>query len=142
MQACRKDTIGGDILPEIVAANQALWGGTARKFVRIDIIRDQLPAADLVLCRDCFVHLSNAEVLEAVRNITNGSIEYLLTTTFPECDENVDIVTGDWRVINLQLPPFNFPAPELIINEECTESDGMFADKSLALWKVGNMRRT
>jgi hypothetical protein len=62
-----------------------------------------------------------------------------MTTTFTECEENVDIVTGDWRIINLQIPPFSLPEPVLILNEECTEGDGTYADKSLGLWKISDL---
>jgi hypothetical protein len=59
-----------------------------------------------------------------------------LTTTFPGCASNEDIVTGDWRPLNLQLAPFNLPAPDLLINEQCTEGGNLFADKSLGLWRL------
>jgi hypothetical protein len=36
----------------------------------------------------------------------------------------------------MQQFPFYFKKPILIINEECTENDGLYADKSLALWKL------
>jgi hypothetical protein len=45
-------------------------------------------------------------------------------------------VTGDWRPINLERAPFNWPAPVELIVEECTESGGVFADKSLGLWRI------
>jgi len=48
-------------------------------------------------------------------------------------------VTGDWRLLNLQRPPFNFPPPLRLMNERCTESRGAFGDKSLGLWLVGQL---
>jgi len=57
-----------------------------------------------------------------------------LTRTFIECASNEDIISGDWHVLNLQKPPFNFPEPQIIINEQCSEGGGAFADKSLGLW--------
>jgi hypothetical protein len=59
-----------------------------------------------------------------------------MTTTFPECDENKNITTGDWRIINLELSPFNFPKPLYLLNENCTEGEGTYKDKSLGLWEV------
>ena len=72
----------------------------------------------------------------SVVNIKKSGITYLLTTTFTQCHENVDIVTGDWRIINLEKPPFNFPPPVRIINEKCTEGNGTYADKCLGLWRI------
>ena len=102
-------------------------------------MRDHLPKADILFCRDCLVHLSNEDIAKSIQNIRQSDITYLLTTTFTQCDENHDIVTGDWRIINLEKPPFNFPKPMSLINEKCTEGDGTYADKSLGLWKISDI---
>jgi hypothetical protein len=41
--------------------------------------------------------------------------------------------------LNLQLPPFNFPAPLRLIEENCTEDGGKYADKSLGLWRLSDL---
>ena len=131
--------IGADVLPELVESNQRRWETPARTFITLDLIRDPLPAADLLLCRDCLVHLSNADISSALGNIRRSGIQWFLTTTFPGCAANDDIVTGDWRPLNLQLPPFSLPAPRELVDEHCTEGGGAFADKSLALWHVDDL---
>ena len=131
--------IGGDVLPELAAANQRQWGGPGREFAAIDLLKDDLPPADLLLCRDCLVHLSFDDIAAALRNIRRSPCRWLLTTTFPQTAANEDILTGDWRPLNLQAAPFLLPAPHLLLNEECTEGDGMFADKSLGLWRVADL---
>jgi hypothetical protein len=128
--------IGGDVLPELVEANQQRWAGPTRRFRTIDLLNDDLPEADLLICRDCLVHFSFADADAALRNIRRSSCRRLLTTTFPRCAANEDIVTGDWRPLNLELPPFNLPAPDLLLDEHCSEAGGTFADKSLGLWKI------
>ena len=107
--------------------------------MKIDLIKDALPDADILHCRDCLVHLSYSDILEAIKNIKRSNISYLLTTTFSECEMNQDIVTGDWRIINLEKAPFNFPTPLKLINEKCTEGDGTYADKCLGLWKISDL---
>ena len=131
--------IGGDIVPEIISKNQQNFDREDRAFLQLNLISDSLPGADLMFCRDCLVHLSNADIFNAIDNIKSSNIKYLLTTSFPGCEKNDDIVTGDWRIINLQINPFNFPEPLEIINEDCTEGDGSYADKSLVLWKVSDL---
>lgn len=128
--------IGGDIVKGLIEKNIKKYKSENREFLVLDIINDSLPSTDLILCRDCFVHLSNNDILKAVQNIKKSKCQYLLTTTFVECDTNEDIITGDWRVINLQKEPFNFPEPLLIINEKCSEGNGTYSDKSLGLWKI------
>src|SRR5688572_4903717 len=61
--------IGGDVLPELVDANERQFGGPARRFMTIDILRDRLPEADLLLCRDCLVHFSFDDIRAALANI-------------------------------------------------------------------------
>ena len=100
---------------------------------------DFLPHCDLIFCRDCLVHFSFEEIFAAIRNFYDSGAEYLLTTTFPNRLSNYDIQTGDWRPLNFQLAPFNFPAPLRVINEHCTEGNGKFADKSLGLWKISDI---
>src|SRR5207237_1007888 len=47
------DYIGGDIVPSIVAQNQRLRANKSRRFIDLDLTRDKLPDADVLLCRDC-----------------------------------------------------------------------------------------
>lgn len=132
---------GGDIVPEIIAEATRLHGTTGRRFLVLDLTRSPLPAADLLLCRDCLVHLSYADIAKAVANIRSSEIEYLLTTTFTKESRFTDIVTGDWRPINLEAPPFSFPSPLELLDERCTEQNGAFADKALGLWRVRDLPR-
>ena len=61
-----------------------------------------------------------------------------MTTTFSERTSNIDIATGQWRTLNLQIPPFSLPEPLMIINEECPAEE--WRDKSMALWKVADIK--
>jgi hypothetical protein len=105
----------------------------------LDLTRSALPPADLLLCRDCLVHLSYSDIVKAISNIKSSKIEYLLTTTFTAEPGYRDVVTGDWRPLNLELPPFSFSRPLELILEQCTEQDGAFADKALGLWRVRDL---
>jgi hypothetical protein len=131
--------IGADIVPEIVERNRRTWGTALRKFHLVDITSDPLPRVDLVFCRDCLVHLSNAHVWKAIENIRRSRSTWLLTTTFPAHVQHGDVEDGDWRPLNLEQPPFCFPPPVALLNEGCSEHDGAFADKSLGLWRVEDL---
>lgn len=126
--------LGADLVPEVIARNRVAHPD--RAFAVLDLTATPLPAADLLLCRDCLVHLSFEDIARALDNIRRSGVTWLLTTTFPAQQDNEDIVTGDWRPINLMRPPFNLPEPESVLNEQCTENNGRFADKSLGLWKI------
>ncbi len=132
--------IGADIVAELVTRNAERYGdGGAREFRTLDLIGDPLPRADAVLCRDCLVHLSNADIGRAVSNLRRSGSRYLLTTTFVELTRNSDISTGDWRPLNLCREPFGFPEPLAVLLEGCTENDGAYADKALALWEISTL---
>ncbi len=131
--------IGADIVEEIISKNKACYESEKKKFIVIDLIKDPLPNTDLIFCRDCLVHLSSEDILKSLKNIKDAGIKYIMTTTFPECEKNEDIVTGDWRILNLTLSPFGFPEPIEVINENCMEGEGTYSDKSLGLWKVNDI---
>lgn len=80
--------IGGDLLPELVEANVRQHAAPRREFRVVDLLSAELPHADLVLCRDCLVHLSFADAQRALANITRSGARWLLTTTFPAQDAN------------------------------------------------------
>jgi hypothetical protein len=132
--------IGGDIVPSIVLNNNRQFANPVTRFQVIDLTSDELPSADLILCRDCLVHLSFNDAMTALQNILRSDMTYLLTTTFSERRTNTDIVTGDWRPLNLQIDPFGFPAPLQLIVEGCTEGGGAFVDKALGLWRIEDLR--
>ncbi len=123
---------GGDIVQDLIDRNQKAFGRPGVSFRRLNLIDGELPACDVLLCRDCLVHLSNEQILASLANIRKHGIRYLLTTSFTGTTKNKDIVTGEWRPINLEAAPF-FLKPIEVINEECTEGNGQFADKSLIL---------
>ena len=126
--------LGADIVPELVHRNTERYAGPGRSFAVLDLTSSVLPAADMVLCRDCLVHLSFERIHQAMVSLNRSGSRYLLATTFPEQESNQDIEDGDWRPLNVCKPPFDFPPPFEIINERCTEAGGAYADKSLGLW--------
>jgi hypothetical protein len=133
--------IGADIVRPLVASNDFRYADAAHQFVPLDLTRDALPAAaDLILCRDCLVHLSLRDATRAIRQIRRSGARYLLTTTFPATCVNTDIITAaSWRPVNLQLSPFGLPEPLRLLSEGCTEARGRYSDKSLGLWRIPDL---
>ncbi|MFO7722557.1 MAG: class I SAM-dependent methyltransferase [Bacteroidales bacterium] len=132
---------GADIVEPLIEKNIREYQDEHRKFSKINLLEDPLPPGDLILCRDCLVHLSYRDILLALKNISNSKSKYLLTTTFSARKENQDIVTGQWRPINLQAPPFSLPEPVTLYDEECVEAEGLYRDKMLALWEIDTLKQ-
>ncbi|OQW58181.1 MAG: hypothetical protein A4S14_07495 [Proteobacteria bacterium SG_bin9] len=136
-----KRYLGADIVRDLVDANQRRYAVPDGRisFVHLDLLTEALPAMDAILCRDCLVHLSFANIFRALENIRRSDCRYLITTTFVEHDVNEDAADGDWRLLNLQHAPFGFPAPMAVLNEGCTEADNGYLDKSLAVWRIADL---
>ena len=130
---------GADLVKPLVQENIKKYQKDRVAFQLLDLIKDDLPAANLVLVRDCLVHFSFADIFAALDNIRKSRSDYILTTTFTDRKNNHDILTGQFRPLNLEIAPFMFPKPIKIINEKCTIGDGAFGDKSLGLWKVADI---
>lgn len=128
--------VGGDIVQPLVERNQSLYGRPGTTFIKIDILHDILPAADLWLCRDCLFHLSHRDIKLVIDNFLRSGIRYLLTSTHSECDKNRDIRTGSFRLLNLRLPPFSFCAPITMIDDWIEGFDV----RHLALWNRESLR--
>lgn len=133
--------IGIDIVDKIITDNTVKYSDQIYSFDCLDMCRSPLPKADLIFCRDALVHLDYSHCFAALKNFKNSGSKYLLTTTFTARDENSNL-EGEmiWRTLNLEQEPFCFPSPVYILNEGCTEGDGDYADKCLALWLLEDLR--
>lgn len=120
---------GMDLSPSLISYNKQKYGQN-KKFVTHDIVKDEiLEKFDLILCRDLLFHLSSESALAALNNFKKSGSKYLLTTTFPNINENISIKDNEWYPINLEIAPFNFPPPIALYQEV---EDG----KCLGLWKL------
>jgi hypothetical protein len=130
------DYIGIDIVPSLIARNSERGTNPRQRFLVGDITRDKLPRADLILCRDCLVHLTFENIASVIANFRSSAARWLLATTFPRWNRNLDCEDGDWRALNMQCEPFNWPEPVALIDEQCDEGGGGWSDKSLGLWRM------
>jgi hypothetical protein len=133
--------VGIDIVPALIdnlrarAAANEIRG----EYRLADITRDPLPRCDAILCRDCLVHLSLANISRAVANFRDSGAVWLIATTFPEWQGNSDCEDGDWRALNFERRPFNWGPPVELIDENCTEAGGGWRDKSLGVWRLAGL---
>jgi len=122
--------VGVDIVPGLVAANAARFASDRVSFTCADIAADPLPHADLVLCRDCFIHLPTRLIVSALRNFRATGASYLLLTNSTTSEPYRDIPVGSFRPIDFQKPPFGFPEPAWTLTEN---ADG---SRALCLWHL------
>jgi SAM-dependent methyltransferase len=106
---------GLDIVPEVVGANRAAFARGTVDFVAADIRTGQLPAADLLVCKDVLQHWDVRSVEQFLtRNL--GRYRYALLTNDLASVHiaaemlNADIPIGHWRTLDLERPPFGLGA--------------------------------
>ena len=146
--------LGADIVPSLIKRNIELYGTESRHFIELDLTKVVPPKVDLILCRDLFVHLDTDSINSCLRNIRASGSTYFLSTTFTNSRRYKNLPLSDlrlskrfpflangaaWRPINLQLAPFFLSAPLRLLNEDCTEGNGKFSDKSLGLWTIEDL---
>jgi hypothetical protein len=125
---------GGDLVPEIITFVKSKYSSKNTTFSVFDITRDRFPTADLWLSRAIFYHLSYSDIYRSLVNFAESNISYILTTNcVTEADhKNRDIKSGDWRLLNLHLYPFNFPHDFLW---EIKDSKYPHPEMKLTLWR-------
>lgn len=103
------DYRGGDVAASLTRKLDAEYGRPGRRFAAFDIVADAFPESDLWLCRDCLFHLSEANVIKALRNFCRSDIRYAMLTTHLNTTgfANSDIPDGEFRLIDLHAPPYN-----------------------------------
>lgn len=105
-----------DVVPELIQHNREEWQDAGVDFLVLDITSDIIPYADVLLVREVFQHLSNADIIHALQNI-QGSCKYLILTESrpagPEFVPNLDKPTGVGTRsqfgsgVNVLCPPFS-----------------------------------
>ncbi|TAL33190.1 MAG: class I SAM-dependent methyltransferase [Spirochaetes bacterium] len=100
--------LGIDISNVVIERLKKNYRGDRFEFQMGDITGD-LPAADLLICKDVLQHLPNELVKKFIRNnLKKGKYRWaLITNDALTADGNKDINIGDYRRIDLSRPPFD-----------------------------------
>lgn len=131
---------GFDIVEKVIASNNKNYSTEKVHFDVADICKDHLPDCDLLIVRDCLFHLSYNDVERFLINIKNVNYKYLLTSThIVDADvQNRDIETGDFRLIDLYKPPFNFDSKHVLQSID-DYPEGYATKKQVVLIKKENV---
>ena len=121
--------IGMDIVEPLIADNQGRHGSETVRFITGDLTCDPLPAADVLVCRDCLIHLSDALAVAVLANFVRSGIPFLLLSTHGNEANAEAHGTGGYRPINFALPPFCFAEPLSRLPDHLGPHE-----KYLALW--------
>jgi len=133
LEKSKVNYIGGDIVRPLIDEHNANFQNASTKFLHVDITKDKLPAADLMICRDCLFHLSYNDTKLFLQNFIDSKILYLLTTTYINQGEfsNQDIKTGGFRLIDLLSAPYHFEENVLYRIEDTIPNE---TPREMCLW--------
>ncbi len=110
-----KKYIAIDIVEDLIEYNKERFIQKNLEFHYLDIAKDDLPSGDCVIVRQVLQHLSNTEVQDVLRKLTNFNY-IILTEHLPMGDfsPNKDIISGQGIRLKKQsgldilAPPFDF----------------------------------
>jgi SAM-dependent methyltransferase len=116
--------VGCDIVPELVAHNNALYATDKVRFCQLDLVSDPLPEGDVCLVRQVFQHLPNSDIQAFFRRadyqwiyLTEGHPAFRTGTVNPDKPAGHEIRfdwrTGRGRGVELDRPPFNLMTQEV-----------------------------
>jgi ubiquinone/menaquinone biosynthesis C-methylase UbiE len=100
---------GVDIVNELIELNIRKYSSQKISFFQGDLTDITYPKHDLMICRDLLFHLSYKDSFEVISRFLESEIKFLLTTTHKNISKNKDIRSGDFKMINIFLHPYNFP---------------------------------
>lgn len=105
---------GWDVHEAMIESLQRDHGSTTTSFKVADIFAEQLPGADLVICRDVLFHVDTGLASQLVSRIMESSSKFFLSTSFPGEPANAATIArylpiDGWGFhrINLDVAPFS-----------------------------------
>jgi hypothetical protein len=113
--------IGGDIVAPLIKNLNEKYKSPNINFIHFDIINNIPPKTDMLICRDCLFHFSFVDSRLFLLNFIKSETKFLLTTTHLNKDlsfSNKDINTGDFRLIDLYIEPYNFSVYPLYVIDD------------------------
>ncbi len=123
--------VGVDVVNPVIKNNNDKYSNDIISFTNSNLIEDDIDKFDLILCKDVLFHLSYDDSLSCLNNFKRSNSTFLISTTFDKF-KNKDIISGDWRPINLETEPFLLGSP-LIYWHNIEKNDN---NKGLAVWKL------
>jgi hypothetical protein len=127
--------IGGDIVRPLIDELSSQFGGDKVSFAVFDITANHFPDVELWLCRDCLFHLSFRDIFQTLKNFSESKCKYALITSHYAHSENLDIISGDFRYLNLTKAPFNLPEPSAYLRERLLDEP-----RYVGLWSRTEIR--
>jgi SAM-dependent methyltransferase len=105
---------GYDLVESVISTNQRRFAKPNITFTRYEGDFNVLPNADLLIAKDVLQHLSHANILQFLPTLQRYPKCLITNCVNPHGPTvNKDIQDGEFRYLDLRLPPYSLNAEEL-----------------------------
>lgn len=110
------DYIGYDVVNHIIQKNQQRFGAPNIQFVHANFVTEDLPEADLLLCKHVLQHLPNRDIITFLKQIKKFKYCLITNEVYPQTltSDNPDIEIGSCHKVDLSKPPFNIKGTKIL----------------------------
>jgi SAM-dependent methyltransferase len=111
------DYLGLDVVPSVIAGNQRSFASAKVRFAVANIVRDPLPAADLLIVKDVLQHLSHADIARFLAQLPRYRHVLIVNDVHPDSltAEPQDIQTGGYRPLDSTRLPHSMPGTKVLV---------------------------
>lgn len=111
-RALGADYHGIDVVPSVIEINRGRHAAPGITFECADINRCNLPAADLIICKEVLQHWPLADIAMFRRRV-HWRPRVLVVNDYVPMWVNPDIRPGGYRPLDFSAPPLNWPVREV-----------------------------
>jgi SAM-dependent methyltransferase len=110
------DYKGYDIVEAVITKDRARFSAPNIDFFVANVVDDNLPPADLLICKHVLQHLPNRDVIKFLRQLSKYKHTLLVNGVNPESfsAENRDIAVGEYRPLDPTKSPFGLTGKKVL----------------------------
>ena len=110
------DYLGVDIVPSLIDENRRTYAAPGVRFAVADIVRDELPPADLLIVKDVLQHLPDADITRFLARLARYRHVLIVNGVDPRTlsAEPRDVPAGGYRPLDITQPPHSVPGIKLL----------------------------
>lgn len=107
---------GYDVVASVIERNIARYASDKIVFVHANFLTEELPSADLLICKHVLQHLPNDDIMLFLKQIRKFKYCLITNAVFPQTlsSDGADTHIGGGHKIDLTLPPFNIKGSKVL----------------------------
>lgn len=107
--------LGYDVVASVIENNIKQFSKDNIRFIHANFLVEDLPKADLLLCKHVLQHLPNEDILAFIQQLKKFKYCLITNEVYPDTlsSDGVDIEIGGGHKIDLTLAPFNVVGTKL-----------------------------